>query len=95
MLPAWPYLASYLALLGLVYAGYFSGTTGQTLGKIATGLRVVDRTGQPPGYLRSFARAAVGSLGIGLVFTGVVPVFFDPARRALHDRLFGTRVIKG
>jgi uncharacterized RDD family membrane protein YckC len=95
MLPAWPYLASYLALLGLVYAGYFSGTTGQTLGKIATGLRVVDKAGQPPGYLRSFARAAVGSLGIGLVFTGVVPVFFDPARRALHDRLFGTRVIRG
>jgi uncharacterized RDD family membrane protein YckC len=95
MLPAWPYLASYLAFLGLVYAGYFSGTTGQTLGKIATGLRVVDKAGQPPGYLRSFARAAVGSLGITLVFAGVVPVFFDPARRALHDRLFKTRVIKG
>jgi uncharacterized RDD family membrane protein YckC len=95
MLPAWPYLASYLAFLGLVYAGYFSGTTGQTLGKIATGLRVVDKAGQPPGYLRSFARAAVGSLGISLVFAGVVPVFFDPARRALHDRIFKTRVIKG
>jgi uncharacterized RDD family membrane protein YckC len=95
MLPAWPYLASYLAFLGLVYAGYFSGTTGQTLGKIATGLRVVDKAGQPPGYLCSFARAAVGSLGITLVFAGVVPVFFDPARRALHDRLFKTRVIKG
>mgnify|MGYP006866169081 CR=1 FL=1 len=33
--PAWPYLLGYLAFLGLVYATYFTGTTGQTLGKIA------------------------------------------------------------
>ena len=47
--PAWPYLAGYLAFLGLSYAGYFTGTTGQTLGKIAVGLRVVDAGGRPPG----------------------------------------------
>jgi len=94
LLPAWPYLAAYLAFLGLAYAGYFSGTTGQTLGKIALGLRVVDRAGQPPGYLRSFARAALGGLGIGLAFAGIVPMFFDPGRRAFHDRLFKTRVVR-
>jgi uncharacterized RDD family membrane protein YckC len=94
LLPVWPYLAAYLAFLGLAYAGYFSGTTGQTLGKIALDLRVVDRAGQPPGYLRSFARAAIGGLGIGLAFAGVVPMFFDPARRAFHDRLFKTRVVR-
>jgi len=94
LLPAWPYLAGYLAFLGLAYAGYFSGTTGQTLGKIALGLRVVDKAGQPPGYLRSFARAALGGLGIGLAFAGIVPMFFDPARRAFHDRLFKTRVVR-
>ena len=60
--PAWPYLAGYLAFLGLTYAGYFTGTTGQTLGKIAMGLRVVDAGGRPPGYLRAFVRAALGSL---------------------------------
>jgi uncharacterized RDD family membrane protein YckC len=92
--PAWPYLLGYLAFLGLVYATYFTGTTGQTLGKIATGLRVVDRVGHPPGYLRSLGRAAVGAVGIATAFAGVVPVFFDPARRALHDRIFKTRVVK-
>jgi len=92
--PAWPFLVGYLGFLGLVYATYFTGTTGQTLGKIATGLRVVDRVGHPPGYLRAFGRATLGAVGIASAFAGIVPVFFDPARRALHDRIFKTRVVK-
>lgn len=92
--PAWPYVAGYLVFLGLVYAAYFTGTTGQTLGKIATGLRVVDRMGHPPGYMRSFGRAALGVIGIAAAFAGTVPMFFDPARRTLHDRLFRTRVVR-
>lgn len=95
LLPSWPYLAGYLAALGLLYAGYFTGTTGQTLGKIVFGLRVVDAAGQPPGYLRASARAALGSLGVVLGAGALVPMAFDPARRALHDRLLRTRVVKG
>lgn len=94
LLPAWPYLVGYLAFLGLVYAGYFTGTTGQTLGKIMAGLRVVDTAGQPPGYVRAFLRAFLGALGAALLFAGFVPMFFDPARRALHDRILRTRVVK-
>lgn len=92
--PAWPYLAAYLAFLGLVYAGYFTGTTGQTVGKIASGLRVVDSGGRPPGYARACLRAGLGVAGILLAFAGLVPMFLDPARRALHDRLLKTRVVK-
>jgi uncharacterized RDD family membrane protein YckC len=92
--PAWPYLAGYLAFLGLTYAGYFTGTTGQTLGKIATGLRVVDAGGRPPGYLRAFLRAALGSLGVLAAGAGLIPMLLDPARRALHDRVAKTRVVK-
>lgn len=93
--PAWPYLVGYLAFLGLTYAGYFTGTTGQTLGKIATGLRVVDAGGRPPGYLRAFVRAGLGSLGVLAAGTGLIPMLLDPARRALHDRVLKTRVVKG
>ena len=93
--PAWPYLAGYLAFIGLVYACYFTGTTGQTLGKMAAGLRVVDAGGQPPGYVRAFARAVLGTCGVAAAGLGMLPMMFDPARRALHDRLFRTRVIKG
>jgi uncharacterized RDD family membrane protein YckC len=92
---SWPSLASYLGLLALFYAGYFTGTTGQTPGKLVTGLRVVGASGRPPGYLRAMARALVGLLGTGLVGLGLVPMAFDPAARALHDRVFRTRVVRG
>lgn len=95
LLPTWPYLLAYFTFLGLTYAGYFTGTTGQTLGKMATGLRVVDRSGGPPGYIRAFARGIVGTAGVLLAGSGVLPMLFDPARRTLHDRLFRTRVVKG
>jgi uncharacterized RDD family membrane protein YckC len=91
----WPWLTAYLAALGLLYATYFTSVTGQTLGKLALGLRVVDVAGQPPRALRALARAALGSIGIAAAFLGLLPVLFDPAKRALHDRLLRTRVIKG
>jgi uncharacterized RDD family membrane protein YckC len=92
--PSWPWMLGYLAFLGLVYASYFTGTTGQTLGKMVTGLRVLQASSRPPGYMRSFLRAGVGALGILAVGLGQLPMLFDPARRGLHDRLFGTRVVK-
>lgn len=93
LLPAWPYVAGFLALFALVYAAFFTGLTGQTLGKMAFRLRVVDRAGAPPGHVRAALRAALGALG-SLALVGIAPVFFDPARRALHDRLLKTRVIR-
>jgi len=94
LLPSWPYLVSYLMFLGAVYAAYFTGMTGQTLGKMALGLYVVDASGRPPGHFRAFARVALGGLGVMLAGASVVPMFFDPARRGLHDRLLRTRVIR-
>jgi len=92
--PSWPWLAVYLGLLALFYAGYFTGTTGQTPGKLMTGLRVVVSTGRPPSYLRAMARALLGVAGIALAGVFLVPMAFDPARRTLHDRLFRTRVVR-
>jgi len=92
--PAWPWLAGYLAALGLLYAGYFTGTTGQTLGKMVHRLHVLDLAGGPPGHARAAARALVGTLGVLLAGGGLVPMLYDPARRALHDRLLKTRVVR-
>jgi uncharacterized RDD family membrane protein YckC len=94
LLRTWPWLVGYLSFLGLTYAAYFTGTTGQTLGKILGGLRVVDTAGRPPGYLRSFARAAMGGVGVMLLGVGLAPMLVDPARRAFHDKLLGTRVVR-
>jgi len=92
--PAWPYLTAYLLMLALVYAGYFSGTTGQTVGKILLDLRVVDTTGRAPGYPRALLRAALGAAGTLMLGLGLIPLFLDPARRAFHDRLVRTRVVR-
>jgi uncharacterized RDD family membrane protein YckC len=94
LLGAWPWLLGYLGGLGLAYAAWFTGTTGQTPGKMLFGLRVVVTDGQPPSYLRALLRAALGAAGSAALGLGSVPLFFDPARRAFHDRLLRTRVVK-
>jgi len=92
--PAWPWLAGYLALLGLVYTAWFTGMRGQTPGKMVLGLHVVTRGGERPGWGSAALRATAGAVGIGLAGLGMLPLFFDPARRAFHDRLLRTRVVK-
>ena len=94
LVPAWPWLAGYLAFLGLVYAAWFTGMHGQTPGKMLLGLHVKTHAGECPGWGAAGLRAAAGALGIGLAGLGILPLFFDPARRALHDRLLRTRVVK-
>ncbi len=75
---------------------------GQTLGKMALGVRIVRRTdGSNPGFWRTvLVRNVVPSL-IGLLpFFG--PLFslidllsiFGEERRCLHDYLAGTRVVE-
>jgi uncharacterized RDD family membrane protein YckC len=93
LIPTWPYLVGFLVCFGLAYAAFFTGLTGQTLGKMLLGLRVVDTAGAPPGHWRAAIRAALGTLG-SLALVGVAPMFVDPARRALHDRLLRTRVVR-
>lgn len=90
---AWPWLVGYMLLLGLAYAGCFTGFTGQTPGKMWTGLRVVDGSGRAPGVWHAVLRAAAAVVGIAAGGAGLIPVFLDPARRATHDRLLGTRVV--
>ena len=73
---------------------WFTGMHGQTPGKMVLGLHVVTHRGERPGWGSAALRATVGALGIGLAGIGMLPLFFDPARRALHDRLLRTRVVK-
>lgn len=91
-LPALPLAAFF----GLLNGGYFVGFTmasGQTIGKMVTRIRVVSESARKVPLGAAILRAAgilvtVLSLGVGYL-----PALLGRERRALHDRLAGTRVV--
>lgn len=99
ILPIVP-LGAFLLLLNGGYFVMFTASTGQTIGKMASGIRVVGTSVDDVINDRvSFARAALRTAGYfasllpaGL---GFIPAFIGPRdHRALHDRLAETRVVR-
>lgn len=86
-------LALFLAMLKLSYFSVFTMLGGQTVGKMATGIRVVGADDRDVEPARAIQRtlAAIGSLAT--VGIGFAPVLLGGDRRALHDRVAGTRVV--
>jgi uncharacterized RDD family membrane protein YckC len=92
-------LLSFLALLNGGYLSTFVAAGGQTIGKMAAGIRVIPADpGASASERVSFGQAVVRAAGYlasalpaGL---GFLPAFFGRERRALHDRLADTRVVK-
>jgi uncharacterized RDD family membrane protein YckC len=83
----------FVAIVDLII---FPAAIGRSIGKMATGLRIVAIDGSEPsfgsvilrntlGYLLTFA-----SFGIGLIFS-----LFSSKGRALHDYIGGTVLIRG
>ena len=87
-------LVMFLSLLNGGYLVVFTAAGGQSLGKMAAGIRVVgvEHVRVPVGsaVLRT-AAYVLSALPAGL---GFLPGLFGRERRALHDRLAGTRVVK-
>lgn len=92
--PGWLKTLSQLAsaLLPVLYFGLCWWGTGQTLGGMLFGTVVRRSDGSHLRPLRALLRAAVGLLLPIVWLIGMVTVLWDPRRRALHDRLFGTAV---
>jgi uncharacterized RDD family membrane protein YckC len=87
---------SYLVglVLGSTYEAFFVSRLGATPGKMALGLKVVRPDGGPVSlgraYGRYFGKILSGMiLGIGYIIAG-----FDAQKRALHDLICDTRVIR-
>jgi uncharacterized RDD family membrane protein YckC len=86
-------LALFLMMVKGSYFCVFTMLGGQTVGKMATGIRVVtdnDREVEPAQAVQRTlaALASVATVGIGFA-----PVLFAGDRRAFHDRVAGTRVV--
>jgi uncharacterized RDD family membrane protein YckC len=91
---AWVYL--YRAGLIGVVAGYYLlnwTRSGQTLGMRAWHLRAVSAAGKPLSLKAAVLRFACGALAWAPAALGVLWLYFDPERLALHDRLSNTRVV--
>ena len=84
------------AVLAAGYFMFFWSLSGQTLGKLLTGGRVVTAGG---GGALGFNRAAlrlVGSvLSVAPLGAGLLGLWTDAERRGWHDRLAGTKVVRG
>ena len=81
-------------VLSVGYVTYFLGAYSATPGKMACGLRVVRPDGEKISYARACGRCFaefVSSLILGI---GYLMVIFDEEKRALHDRICDTRVVK-
>lgn len=96
-------LAVFVLLVFGIFAAWFSwflymtimvGFTGTTIGKFIFGLKVVDEYGDKPGFGRAFARSWMETFCVVLLGVGYLFAFFDEKKRALHDHLSGTRVVR-
>ena len=61
---------------------------------MALGLKVVTPEGLPISYGRAFGRSAAEILSRLICFIGYIIAGFDQQKRALHDHIASTRVIK-
>ena len=98
VLPAVP-MAAFLLMLAAGYNTAFTVAGGQTIGKMATGVRVVPTAERDRGAARvtlgsALLRAVGCLLSVVTVGLGYIPALVSQDHRALHDRLADTRVVR-
>lgn len=87
-----------LMMIGLVirfaYCVFFVGKFGATPGKMACKVKIVRADGSPVSYGRAVGRFFAEILSGMILGIGYIMIAFDDEKRALHDRICDTRVIK-
>lgn len=82
-------------LISFIYYIFFIGYCGQTPGKMVLRIKVVRQDGSPISYGRAAFREVPAKFLSGIIFgIGYLMVIFDDQKRALHDRMSDTYVIK-
>jgi len=89
-------LATFVIQIGvsLPYSVYFVGKFGATPGKMALGLKIINADESPVTYgtgLKRYLGEVLSDFTLGI---GYIIAAFDEEKRALHDRICDTRVIK-
>ena len=83
------------SILGLVYVTYFEGSdSGQTVGKRALGIRVIDfATGGPIGYGRAAIRWVGRIISSIPCYLGYLWMLWDKEKQTWHDKLANDVVV--
>jgi uncharacterized RDD family membrane protein YckC len=93
VVPKVPFIL-FLLLLNGGYLITFVAATGQTIGKMATGIKVVGLDVQEVGMAGATLRACGCLVSLLTAGLGYLPAFLSADRRSLQDRLAGTRVVR-
>ena len=91
-LPLLP-MALFFLLLNGGYLALLTGAGGQTIGKMAFGLKVVGADARPVAMPQALARTLVLLLSALPAGLGLVSILLDRGGRGLHDRLCDTCVV--
>lgn len=81
-------------VIGCTYETWFVGNLAATPGKMALGLKVVRPDGSPVSYGRAAGRYFAKILSAIILLIGYIMAGFDAQKRALHDMICDTRVIR-
>lgn len=80
--------------IGATYETYFISQKGATPGKMVLGLKVVTAGGGPVSVSRALGRYFAKILSGIILCIGYIMAAFDSEKRALHDHICNTRVIR-
>ncbi len=85
-----------LSILNIGYFVYFIGKRGQTIGKKALGIKVINtETQEAPGYLHAFLRETIGKAISTMFFSlGYLWMLWDSQKQTWHDKIANTIVVK-
>jgi len=84
----------FLMAFSFGYSVYFVGKYGATPGKMALGLKIVTSAGQPVNYMKALGRMFAEMLSGIICYVGYIMVAFNDEKKALHDQICDTRVIR-
>jgi uncharacterized RDD family membrane protein YckC len=81
-------------LIGLAYFTYFEGSSGQTPGKRALGIRTIDFSGGGViGYGRAFIRYIGRIVSTIVIFLGYLWMLWDKESQTWHDKFANSVVV--
>jgi len=81
-------------IVPMLYQGFFLSRYAATPGKKALGLKVLRPDGSQLSFMRAVCRSLASGLSGMILCIGYLMVAFDDERRALHDHICDTRVVR-